>query len=61
MFDCTEDWCKIWMKLTCAFKNDMRNLENFHRLKNSNFILESKVAQLNQNQNSQQPDRPDAV
>ena len=31
-------------KLTCAFKNDMRNLANFHRLKNSNFILESKMA-----------------
>ena len=35
-------------KLTCAFKNDMRNLVNFHRLKNSNFILESKMAELNQ-------------
>ena len=22
-------------KLTCAFKNDMMNLANFHRLKNS--------------------------
>ena len=30
-------------------------------LKNSNFILESKMAELNQNQNSEQPDRPDAV
>ena len=30
------------------------------RLKNSNFILESKMAELNQNQNSKQPDRPDA-
>ena len=48
-------------KLTCAFKNDTRNLENFHRLKNSNFTLESKVAQINQNQNSKQPDRSDAV
>ena len=48
-------------KLTCAFKNDMRNLVNFHRLKNSNFILESKMAELNQNKNSKQPDRPDAV
>ena len=28
-------------KLTCAFKNDMRNLANFHRLKNSDFILET--------------------
>ena len=31
------------------------------RLKNSNFILESKMAELNQNQNSKQPDRPDAL
>ena len=31
-------------KLTCAFKVDMRNLQNFHRLKNSGFILESKMA-----------------
>ena len=48
-------------KLTCAFKNDMRNLENFDMLKNRDFILESKMAELNQNQNSKQPDRPDAV
>ena len=48
-------------KLTCAFQNDMRNLANFHRLKNSNFILESKVVELNQNKNSKQQDRPDAV
>ena len=48
-------------KLTCDFKNDMKNLENFHRLKNSDFILESKMVELNQNQDSKQPDRPDAV
>ena len=48
-------------KLTCALKNDMKNLANFHRLKNSDFILESKMKELNQNQNSKQPDRPDAV
>ena len=48
-------------KLACAFKNDTRNLANFCRLKNSNFILESKMAELNQNKNSKQPDRPDAV
>ena len=35
-------------KLTCTFKNDMRNLEDFHRLKNGDFILESKMAELNQ-------------
>ena len=48
-------------KLICDFKNDMKNLENFHRLKNSHFILESKMVELNQNQDSKQPDRPDAV
>ena len=38
----------------------MKNLSNFcDRLKNSNFILESKMAELNQNKN--QPDKPDAV
>ena len=48
-------------KLTCAFKNDMKNLANFHRLRNSDFILESKMAELNQNKNSKQSDRPDAM
>ena len=45
----------------CAFKNDMRNQANFHRLKNSDFILEIKIAELNQNKNLKQLDRPDAV
>ena len=48
-------------KLIQAFKNVMKNLANFHRLKNSDFILESKMAELNQNKNSKQPDRPDGV
>ena len=48
-------------KLTCAFKNEIRNLANFDRLKNSDFILESKMAELNQNKNLKQLDRPDAV
>ena len=39
----------------------MRNLANFHRLKNTNFILEIKMAKLNQNKNSKQMDRQDAV
>ena len=34
-------------KLTCVFKNDMRNLANFHRLKNNDFILDGKMAELN--------------
>ena len=66
----TEDLCLIALKidakfeekLTCGFKNDMRTLVNFRRLKNSDFIiLESKIAELNQNQNSKQTDRPDTV
>ena len=48
-------------KLTCAFRYDVRALVNFHRLKNSDFILESKMPEINQNKNSKQPDRPDAV
>ena len=48
-------------KLTCTFQNYMRNLANFHRLKNSDFILESKLAELNQNKNLKQLDQPDAV
>ena len=48
-------------KLTCAFKNDMKNLTNFHRLKNSVLILESKNGGTNQNKNPKQPDRPDAM
>ena len=39
----------------------MTNLANFHSLKNSNFILESKIAELNQNKNLKQLDRPHAV
>ena len=39
-------------KLICSFRNDMRNLANFLRLKNSDFILQSKKAELNQIKNS---------
>ena len=48
-------------KLTCVFKNDMKNLTNFHKLKNSDFILKRKMAELNQNKNSKQPDRSNPV
>ena len=52
---------KFKRKLTCAFKNETRNLPNFHRLKNSDFILESKMVDLNQNKNLKQLNRPDDV
>ena len=43
---------KLEGKVTCAFKNDMRYLGNFHRLKSDNFILESKIVEVTQNKNS---------
>ena len=63
MFDETELKinAKFGGKLTCAFQNDLRSLANFHRLKNSDFIFESKMSELNQTKNSKQLDRPDAL
>ena len=61
-------WIYVWWhwrliqnltgKLTCAFKNDLTNSADFHRLENSDFI---KMVELNQNKNPKQPDRPDVV
>ena len=48
-------------KLTCTFQNYTRNLAIFHTLKISDFILESKMVELNQNKNLKELDRPDAV
>ena len=46
MFDDTEDWCQIWRKTDLCF------LQIFiYRLKNTDFILESKMAELNWKQN----------
>ena len=47
-------------KMTCTLKNNKKNFI-FRRVKNSYFLLESKMVKLNQNKNSKQPDRPDAV
>ena len=41
MFDGTEDCCKIWSKTDLFFLKIF-----FYRLENSNFILESKMAEL---------------
>ena len=38
---------KFERKLTRAFQNDLKNLVNFHRLQNSDFVLKSKMAELN--------------
>ena len=48
-------------KLPCGLENDIKNSANFHRLKNSDFILESKMVELNQNKNSKQQDQLYAV
>ena len=37
---------------TYAFKNDMKNMSNLHRLKNSDFILESKMVEPHQDKDS---------
>ena len=52
---------KFERKMSFSFQNDMKNLANFYRLKNSDFISESKMAELNQTKNLKQLDRPDAV
>ena len=41
--------------------NKLVTLGLIEMLKNSDFILESKMTELSQNKNSKQPDRPDAV
>ena len=58
MYHDNEEWWKIWKKTDLCF---MRNLANFHRLEKGNFILESKMVELNQNKNSKQLDWTDAV
>ena len=62
-FDSTGYWWKIWKKTDMYF---LKWHEEFgkifvYRLKNSDFILESKMVELNQNKNSKQPDRTDTV
>ena len=52
---------KFERKMSFSFQNDMKNLANFYRLKNSDFISESKMAELNQTKNLKQLDRPDAL
>ena len=52
---------KFEIKLSRAFKNDMKNLADFHRLQSSDVILESWMAELNQNKNSKKTGWPDTV
>ena len=63
MFDGTEDCCKIWRKTDLCFPKWHEEFGiNFRsQAEKSDFILESKMGKLNQNKNSKQPGRPDAV
>ena len=60
MFDCIEDWCKIWRRTDLCF---LKWHEEFGKFLftgwNSGFILESKMVELNKN--LKQPDQSDAV
>ena len=62
MLDDTEDWSKNLEKNWLVLSKMARRIWQIfvHRLKNSDFILESKMGKSNQNKNSKQPDRPDA-
>ena len=49
-----------WLILSAEISEKM-TLRMVKRLKNSDFILESKMAELNKNKNSKYPVRPDGV
>ena len=66
----TDELCLIALKIDEKFEENWLALSKMtwkiwqifvHRLKNTDFILESKKVELNQNQNSKQPNQPDAV
>ena len=61
MFDGTEGWCKIWRKTDLCFQKWHEKLGKFSQAENSDVILVSKMVDLNQNKNSRQLHRPDAV
>ena len=54
MFDGTKDWCKIWRKTDSNFQkwHKFDSQISVYRGENSNFILENKMAELNQNENT---------
>ena len=58
MFDGTEVWYKIWRKTDLCF---LKWYEEFGKFsftgwKKNDFILESKMTELNKNKNSERPD-----
>ena len=61
MLNDTEDWCKIWRKTDLFFQKWHDEFGKFLFTGWSDFISESKRAELNQIKYSKQADRPDAV
>ena len=61
MFDIAENWCQLWRRTDLCFQKWHEKFSKLHWLKNSDFILESEMAELNQNKNSKQPEQSDAV
>ena len=61
MFQDAEDWCEIWQKTDLCFQKWHWDFASFHRLRNSDLILESKIADLNHIKNSRQPNGLDAM
>ena len=51
----TEELCLIALKIDAKFEGKLQ------KLKNRDFILECKMAELNKNKNSKQPVQPNAV
>ena len=49
------------LKIDAKFEGNWLVLSNFDRLKISDFILDSKMVELNQNKNLKQLGRPDAM
>ena len=61
MFHETEEWFKIWKKNWLVVWKMKLGISQIFSLENSNFILRSNLAELNQNKNLKQLDWPDAV
>ena len=58
MFDGTEDWCKRWRKTDLCFQKWHEEFGKFSQAEKQWFHCKSKMAELNQNKNSKQPDQP---
>ena len=61
MLDGTEDWCKIWRKTGLCFPKWQEQFGKFLHGGKERFNFRKEMVELNENRNSLQLDRPDAV